>query len=117
MRYAIAYKDKDGMDFGGLPFIIDEFCSLGNCYQKQTEMEADEYKYVLCFKIENESPEELTWEYVFKNVVEPVEKYGLCKCCECFTPEHKWPMQCWYRGMLHPYTCSDFYPKWLRDVE
>lgn len=39
------------------------------------------------------------------------DKYGNCPHCAMYLPNAEWPMQCWYRGMLHPNTCPDFQAK------
>lgn len=108
MQCAVAYCDKNSEGFGKLPFVIDGFDTTSDCRAKRIELEAEGYQRVLCFEMQDNHPEEITWEYVFKNVIKTEEEYGLCKFCDCYLPKEEWPMQCWFRGMLHPYTCSDF---------
>lgn len=61
---ALAYKDKDGNGFGTIPFILDDFNNLAELTQKKKDMVRDGYKEVVCFRITDEMPEEITWEYV-----------------------------------------------------
>lgn len=42
---------------------------------------------------------------------EHYDRYGKCPQCDMYLPEKEWPMQCWWRGMLHPNTCPDFQEK------
>lgn len=108
MRYAIAYSDKDANGFGELPFILDEFDNYDDAARRRSEMCEDGYRDVLCFKLREKHPEEITWEYVISNVANKDEKTGRCAFCELFIAGKKWPMQCKLRGMLHPDEC----PSW-----
>ena len=70
MIYNVAYKDKDGADFNGLPW-------LEGLFDTRTQMEAavKNLKDLGCqditpFKIENEYPECITWEYVEQNKIQ-----------------------------------------------
>lgn len=42
---------------------------------------------------------------------EHYDRYGKCPQCDMYLPEKEWPMQCWWRGILHPNTCPDFQEK------
>lgn len=65
-RYYNAYRDKDGSDFHGDPW-IDELSSkkkttamLSNIHLKELE-----YVDVRCFEVDEDNrPERITWDYV-----------------------------------------------------
>ena len=65
-RYFNAYRDKDGTDFHGTPW-IDELSSKKKTVAMLSNISLKEqgYKEVKCFEVyEDDIPEIITWDYV-----------------------------------------------------
>lgn len=65
-RYFNAYRDKDGTDFQGTPW-IDELSSKKKTFAMLSNISLKEqgYKEVRCFEAyEDDIPEIITWDYV-----------------------------------------------------
>lgn len=50
--YAIAYTNKDGRDFNGLPWILDDLNNEKECISKVLEMENNGFLNVIPFRFE-----------------------------------------------------------------
>ena len=69
--FAIAYADKDGKDFNGIPWILDDLNNEKECLTKSKEMSQEGYINVIPFQFEQKrrKNEEFDWDYVKKNKV------------------------------------------------
>ena len=67
MYYSIAYRDKDGADFNGLPWLVGLFETIDQMDAAIKNLKDLGCQDIKPFKIENEYPEYLTWEYVEQN--------------------------------------------------
>ena len=67
MYYNIAYRNKDGEDFNGLPWLEGLFDTRDQMEAAIKNLKDLECQDIKPFKIENEYPEDLTWEYVEQN--------------------------------------------------
>jgi hypothetical protein len=69
--FAIAYKDKNGKDFNGIPWILDGFNNKEECMDKAKEMDQEGYNNIVLFQFEQrrKKNEEFDWDYVKKNSV------------------------------------------------
>lgn len=67
--FAIAYTDKKGKDFNGIPWILDDLNSKEECLDKSKEMVQEGYNNVIPFQFEQrrKKNEEFDWDYVKKN--------------------------------------------------
>ena len=67
-RYFVAYRDKDGSSFRGLPWIAPSewgFSDLESAKLEETLMTNKGYRDVAAFEADvNDKPEEFTWNYV-----------------------------------------------------
>lgn len=70
MIYLIAYKEKDGNDFMGQPYILGDFNNLDECKANAQKLIGDGYCYVTVFECEENVPEEISWDYVKRNKME-----------------------------------------------
>jgi hypothetical protein len=65
-RYYIAYKDEDGNDFNGFPW-IDPQCgtiSMDKIKLMVSDMSNSGYQNVIPFVVDGEIPEIVDWNYV-----------------------------------------------------
>lgn len=64
--FAIAYADRDGRDFKGIPWIFDDVDNEKECVSRSLEMIASGFRKVIPFKFdrEKEKAEEFDWTYV-----------------------------------------------------
>lgn len=69
MRHLIAYKDLEGNDFCGYPWLIEGFVDLIEVIDKKTSLELEGYKDVFIFICDANTPEVISWEYVFENLI------------------------------------------------
>ncbi len=69
--YAIAYCNKDGGDFYGVPWILDDMNNKEECISKTLDMIADGFQSVIPFQFEHKrgKQEEFSWEYVKENKI------------------------------------------------
>ena len=69
--FAIAYSDKSGKDFSGIPWILDDMNSEEECLSKSEEMLQEGYINVIPFQFEQrrKKDEEFDWDYVKKNKI------------------------------------------------
>lgn len=69
--FAIAYSDKSGKDFGGIPWILDDLNSEEECLSKSEEMLQEGYINVIPFQFKQrrKKDEEFNWDYVKKNKI------------------------------------------------
>lgn len=69
--FAIAYSDKNGKDFGGIPWILDDLNNKEECLEKAEEMMNNGYNNVIPFQFEQKrkKSEEFDWDYVKKNKI------------------------------------------------
>lgn len=56
MIYLIAYKEKDGNDFMGQPYILGDFNNLDECKANAQKLIGDGYCYVTVFECEENAP-------------------------------------------------------------
>ena len=79
-NFAIAYCDKDGKDFNGVPWILDDISNKKECILKTLEMIEEGFTNVVPFQFDDERKnnieEEFTWEYVMQNKVFMEEQYN-----------------------------------------
>ena len=68
--YLIAYKEKDGNDFIGQPYILGDFNNFYECKENAQHLVRDWYCYVMVFECEDTAPEEISWDYVKSNQVD-----------------------------------------------
>lgn len=70
--YAIAYRDKSGRDFNGLPWILDDIQSEADCIENAKRMVVEGYKEVIPFKFSGRRKpmEEFDWDYVKCNRIQ-----------------------------------------------
>lgn len=70
--FAIAYADKNGKDFNGIPWILDDLNDKEECLDKAEEMMQDGYTNVVPFQFEQrrKKDEEFDWDYVKKNIID-----------------------------------------------
>ena len=72
-RYFVAYRDKDGSSFRGLPWIAPNewgFSDLESTKLEETLMNNKGYQDVAAFEADvNDQPEEFTWNYVTQHRV------------------------------------------------
>ena len=72
-RYFIAYREKDGSSFCGLPWIAPsewDFSDLESAKLEEMLMSNKGYQDVAAFESDiNEQPEEFTWDYVTQHKV------------------------------------------------
>lgn len=65
--YAIAYSNKDGTDFDGIPWILDEN-SEDDCILTASKMTKNGFRDVIPFQFSRrQKQEEYSWEYVKEN--------------------------------------------------
>lgn len=67
--FAIAYADKDGKDFNGIPWILDDLNNEEECLTKSIEMSQGGYVIPFQFEQKRRKNEEFDWDYVKKNKV------------------------------------------------
>lgn len=69
--FAIAYADKNGKDFNGMPWILDDLNNKEECMDKSEEMVQEGYTNVIPFQFEQrrKKDEEFDWDYVKKNKI------------------------------------------------
>ena len=69
--FAIAYSDKNGKDFSGIPWILDDLNNKEECLSKSEEMLQEGYINVIPFRFgkRRKKDEEFGWEYVKNNKV------------------------------------------------
>lgn len=70
MIHLIAYKEKDGNDFMGQPYILGDFNNLDECKANAQQLIGDGYCYVTVFECEENAPEEISRDYVKRNKME-----------------------------------------------
>ena len=70
MIYLIAYKEKDGKDFMGQPYILGDFNNLNECKENAKQLVRDGYCCVTIFECEVPAPEEISWDFVKRNKME-----------------------------------------------
>lgn len=70
MIYNIAYKDKDGSDFNGLPWIIGGSEDIKHIKDIANEMQNRGYLNVIVFEDVFSDNEEITWDFVNEHKVE-----------------------------------------------
>lgn len=67
-NFAIAYKNKDGRDINGIPWIFDDINNKEECTSKALEMISDGFKSVIPFEFGEERRKNIEdtfeWEYV-----------------------------------------------------
>lgn len=65
---AIAYADKNGRDFNGIPWILDDLNNREECLNKLEKMVQEGYNNVIPFQFEQKRKknEEFDWDYVKK---------------------------------------------------
>lgn len=66
-NYAIAYADKNGKDFFGLPWILDDIDGLDDCIAHSEKMRMEGFQNVIPFQYDGKgrnTEEEFTWCYV-----------------------------------------------------
>ena len=70
--YKVAYLDKDGSSFHGLPYLSDEvFSDIEDAQKLKNKLKEWGFKGVEIFKIPYVPvPDEITWGYVENNKVE-----------------------------------------------
>lgn len=61
-RYYIAYKDEDGNDFNGLPWVKETSKDYIKLFV--TDMVESKYQKVIPFVVDGEVPEIVDWDYV-----------------------------------------------------
>lgn len=54
--YLIAYKEKDGNDFIGQPYILGDFNNFYECKENAQHLVRDGYCYVTVFECEDPAP-------------------------------------------------------------
>lgn len=73
MKYMIAYSDKDGKDFFGLPWLLpDVFWEKYKAFQKLSKLRSDGAKQAIVFQVNEEdiiNQEDFDWSYVIQNMV------------------------------------------------
>lgn len=64
--YAIAYSDKNGKDFNGKPWILDDCDNAEECLSSAKGMEESGFKDVIPFQFKSrrKNGEEFDWNYV-----------------------------------------------------
>lgn len=69
--FAIAYADKVGKDFAGIPWVLDDIDGEEECISKSLEMIANGFQKVIPFKFDRnrKKPEELSWTYVKRHQI------------------------------------------------
>ena len=69
--FAIAYADKNGKDFNGIPWILDDLNDKEECLDKAEDPPPDGYTNVVPFQFEQrrKKDEEFDWDYVRKNKI------------------------------------------------
>lgn len=69
--FAIAYADKKGKDFNGIPWILDDLNNKEECLDKSEEMVQEGYVNVIPFQFEQrrKKNEEFDWGYVKNNKI------------------------------------------------
>lgn len=69
--FAIAYADKNGKDFNGIPWILDDLNNKEECLDKSEEMVQEGYINIIPFQFEQrrKKNEEFDWGYVKKNKI------------------------------------------------
>lgn len=67
--YAIAYSNKDGTDFNGIPWILDDVNNKEECITTTFKMIDDGFLNVTPFQFNGrrQKQEEYSWEYVIEN--------------------------------------------------
>lgn len=70
MRYFIAYKDVNGKDFNGLPWVMPEggFNNIQIAQNAKNDFIECGFKDVTLFACD-ETPEEIDWDFVNANLV------------------------------------------------
>ena len=73
-NFAIAYKNKDGRDLNGIPWIFDDINNKEECILKASEMISDGFKNVIPFEFSEERRKNIEnvfeWEYVEEHKIE-----------------------------------------------
>ena len=66
---ARAYADKNGRDFNGIPWILDDLNNREECLNKSEKMVQEGYNNVIPFQFEQKRKknEEFDWDYVKKH--------------------------------------------------
>ncbi len=67
-NYAIAYTDKNGKDFNGIPWVLEDFNSKEECMEKTNEMKVNGFKKVIPFIVSGKE-EEISWNYVIEHQI------------------------------------------------
>ncbi|MBR4589159.1 MAG: hypothetical protein IKO36_00730 [Bacteroidaceae bacterium] len=62
--YNIAYKDKNGKDFNGLPWLDGIYYNMDALNTRVNELTNDGYIDVTPFSCKDEFPETVSWDYV-----------------------------------------------------
>lgn len=77
--FAIAYADKDGKDFNGIPWIGDAPVSREECLSMAQGLVSDGYKNVIPFQYEpgKDCPEEITWSFAKLHRIDTGGRYGI----------------------------------------
>ena len=70
MIYLIAYKEKNGYDFMGIPYILGDFNDFDECKENAQQLIRDGYCCVTVFECGDPVPEEISWDYVKRNKME-----------------------------------------------
>lgn len=70
--YAIAYSNKDGTDFNGVPWILEDINSKDECILTASKMIKNGFRDVIPFQFisRRQTQEEYSWEYVKENRVD-----------------------------------------------
>lgn len=69
--YIVAYRDKDGKDFNGLPWLEIAYSDIQLAKQLAVEMIAEGYQEVTLFKDKTDGSSEcVTWTEVYNNKVD-----------------------------------------------
>ena len=69
--YAVAYKDKEGKDFNGLPWILDDIKNREDCKNVARRLHSEGYVDVTPFQFseKRKSNLEFDWNYVKYNEI------------------------------------------------
>lgn len=74
IKAAIAYRQKDNRDNHGRPFIYDKGMTEKEAYIRWKQILANGYKDVICFRVKNDRPTTIEWNYVYENILYIVSK-------------------------------------------
>lgn len=70
MYYGIAYRDKDGKDLNGIPWLDGIYSTIEELNEGIQNLKDYACIDITPYKFDGEQPETVTWEYVEQNKIQ-----------------------------------------------